>query len=217
MLKWYAQLACVAGRGYALMDTDAPELKYLSEPLSREVSRYVRFNDGACDSQGRFFAGTICSKDPDIPGQLFCFDPKKGKASLVDPGPFTVPLPLPQVIRPLILYIGLQRVRLERRREVIVSMCQRFSRYCLRRARSYLTDSLKNRIYVYDYNDGELSNRRLFVDALIQGLPEGTFPDGLCLDSEGCIWSARWLVVLLPTDLSPHLFTIVPGGVDRGS
>ena len=61
---------------------------------------------------------------------------------------------------------------------------------------SYLTDSLENRIYAYDYNvdDGSLSNRMLFVDTLAVGLPEGTFPDGLCLDSEGCIWSARSVI-----------------------
>lgn len=62
---------------------------------------------------------------------------------------------------------------------------------------SYLTDSLVNRIYAYDYNDGELSNRRVFVDPLAQGLPEGTFPDGLCFDSEGGIWSARFVTTSL--------------------
>jgi len=56
----------------------------------------------------------------------------------------------------------------------------------------YLTDSLANVIYAYDYDNGELSNRRVFIDCLGQGLPEKTYPDGLCLDSEGCIWSARW-------------------------
>ena len=56
---------------------------------------------------------------------------------------------------------------------------------------SYLTDSLVNRIYAYDYNDGKLSNRRDFVNALELGLPERTYPDGLCIDSEGGIWSAR--------------------------
>lgn len=48
-----------------------------------------------------------------------------------------------------------------------------------------------NIIYAYDYNDGELSNRRVFVDALALGLPEGTFADGICIDSEGGVWSAR--------------------------
>ena len=57
----------------------------------------------------------------------------------------------------------------------------------------YFTDSLNNRIYMYDYDDGKLSNKRLFVDTLAIGLPSGTFPDGLCIDSEGGVWSARFV------------------------
>lgn len=56
---------------------------------------------------------------------------------------------------------------------------------------SYFTDSFKNIIYAYDYDDGKLANRRIFVDAMALGLPENSFCDGLCVDSEGFIWSAR--------------------------
>ena len=52
----------------------------------------------------------------------------------------------------------------------------------------YLTDSLVNRIYAYDYKDGELSNKRLLIDALSLGLPERTYPDGLCID-DGASWA----------------------------
>lgn len=54
-----------------------------------------------------------------------------------------------------------------------------------------------NRIYAYDYDDGELSNKRLFIDALALGLPEGSYPDGLCFDSDGGLWSARQVTNLL--------------------
>lgn len=57
---------------------------------------------------------------------------------------------------------------------------------------SYFTDSLVNKIYAYDYSDGELRNRRLFVDAIAKGFPEKTYCDGLCVDDEGGIWSARY-------------------------
>lgn len=57
---------------------------------------------------------------------------------------------------------------------------------------SYFTDSLVNKIYAYDYIDGELKNRRLFVDAIAQGFPEKTYCDGLCVDDEGGIWSSRY-------------------------
>lgn len=45
-----------------------------------------RFNDGACDARGRFFAGTLETLDPPYAGQLWCFDPLvgEGKARLVD-------------------------------------------------------------------------------------------------------------------------------------
>lgn len=56
----------------------------------------------------------------------------------------------------------------------------------------YFTDSLVNRIWAYDYDGGKLSGKRLFVDPISHGLPEGTYPDGLCIDKEGGIWSARW-------------------------
>jgi len=51
-----------------------------------------------------------------------------------------------------------------------------------------------NHIYAYDYDldTGMVANRRIFIDAIAQGLQEGTFCDGLCIDSEGGIWSARW-------------------------
>lgn len=58
----------------------------------------------------------------------------------------------------------------------------------------YFTDSLVNHIHAYDYEGGSLSNRRLFIDPISQGQPEKTYPDGLCLDSEGGIWSARSVV-----------------------
>lgn len=58
-------------------------------------------------------------------------------------------------------------------------------------ASRYFTDSLANKIYAYDYDDGRLSGRRVFVDPLSHGLPEGTYPDGLCIDNAGGIWSAR--------------------------
>ncbi|CCM05159.1 uncharacterized protein FIBRA_07368 [Fibroporia radiculosa] len=61
----------------------------------------------------------------------------------------------------------------------------------------YFTDSLVNKIYAYDYEDGRLSGRRVFVDSTAHGLPEGTFPDGLCFDSAGGLWSARNLVTSL--------------------
>ena len=57
---------------------------------------------------------------------------------------------------------------------------------------SYLTDSLVNKIYAYDYCQGKIENRRVFINALEKGFPEGTYCDGLCVDTEGGVWSARY-------------------------
>ena len=55
----------------------------------------------------------------------------------------------------------------------------------------YFTDTMIHTIYAYDFDleSGTLSNRRIFVhDPDAPGLP-----DGLCVDSEGFVWSARIL------------------------
>jgi len=68
---------------------------------------------------------------------------------------------------------------------------------CLKRNFRYFTDSLTNLIYAYDFDGGKLSNRRVVVDAIARGFPEKTFCDGLCIDEEGYIWSARFVPRLI--------------------
>lgn len=54
----------------------------------------------------------------------------------------------------------------------------------------YLTDTLRRVIYAFDYDpdEGTIENRRVLVE-----VPEGEgFPDGLTVDRDGSIWSARW-------------------------
>lgn len=58
------------------------------------------------------------------------------------------------------------------------------------RKRLYYTDSPKCEIYLFDYDQasGALNNQRVFVRT-----PEGEgFPDGMTVDAEGYVWSARW-------------------------
>ncbi len=54
--------------------------------------------------------------------------------------------------------------------------------------RFYLGDSLRNTIWVWDFDreTGHLSHRRVFAE----GGPG--IPDGSCVDSEGCLWNARF-------------------------
>ena len=55
----------------------------------------------------------------------------------------------------------------------------------------YYTDTLARKIYLFDYDveSGELSNQRVFVETP-EG--EGFGPDGMTVDAEGFVWSARW-------------------------
>jgi len=59
----------------------------------------------------------------------------------------------------------------------------------------YFTNSSINQIYAYDYDTraGEATNRRSFVDGTALGLEKKIYgnPDGLCIDKDGCVWSAR--------------------------
>ncbi|KAF7347758.1 60S ribosomal protein [Mycena venus] len=147
-----------AAQGFALFEGNSTK-KYISRPLPEEYQRYTRFNDGACDSHGRFFAGTVYDQKRGVPGQLWKYDPADGSCSLADPGPFTDSNGLGWTLDEKIFYF---------------------------------TDSRANIIYAYDYDDGKLLNRRVFVDAMALGLQADSYCDGLCVDTEGYVWSARW-------------------------
>ncbi|KAG8680432.1 hypothetical protein FRC09_018239 [Ceratobasidium sp. 395] len=58
----------VAKRGFALLHPPSSEsekgrLEYLATPLDAYRESKTRFNDGACDARGRFFAGTLTVED----------------------------------------------------------------------------------------------------------------------------------------------------------
>ncbi|KDQ20312.1 hypothetical protein BOTBODRAFT_393303 [Botryobasidium botryosum FD-172 SS1] len=79
-------LACAARQGFALLtrtENGEPGISYIARPLPAADVPFVRFNDGACDAKGRFFAGTIQSSYPPIGGRLYRLDPD-GTCELVD-------------------------------------------------------------------------------------------------------------------------------------
>jgi D-xylonolactonase len=63
------------------------------------------------------------------------------------------------------------------------------------RKQMYYTDTRKREIYLFDYDrtSGEISNRRVFavVPSADESPNEGG-PDGMTVDAEGYVWSARW-------------------------
>ncbi len=60
----------------------------------------------------------------------------------------------------------------------------------LDRKQLYYTDTRAGKIYLFDYDQasGTLSNQRVFVDTA----GELGGPDGMTVDAEGYVWSARW-------------------------
>jgi len=54
----------------------------------------------------------------------------------------------------------------------------------------YYTDTTDDQVHIFDYDQetGQIRNRRVFVDST----KEVGFPDGMTVDAEGCVWSARW-------------------------
>ena len=56
--------------------------------------------------------------------------------------------------------------------------------------RMYYTESTARRIYLYDYDRGSggISNRSVFLETP----DDGTIPDGMTVDAQGYVWSARW-------------------------
>ena len=52
----------------------------------------------------------------------------------------------------------------------------------------YFADSPRRQIWAFDYaiDSGEISKERVFAS------PHPGFPDGSCVDLEGCLWNAEW-------------------------
>ncbi len=68
--------------------------------------------------------------------------------------------------------------------------CSNGMGFTLDRKQMYYTDSTAGNIYLFDYDraTGDISNQRTFVHVPNE---EG-LPDGLTVDAEGYVWSARW-------------------------
>jgi sugar lactone lactonase YvrE len=137
--------------GLAFFDPETAEFTALIDPES-DIPE-TRFNDGKCDRQGRFWAGTMGSKEERPLGSLYRLD--------ADHSLHTV------------------------RRDVAVSNGLGWSPD---NRTMYYADSPTYNIYAFDFEPetGALSNERIFAHH------KKGFPDGLTVDSEGFVWSARW-------------------------
>jgi len=57
------------------------------------------------------------------------------------------------------------------------------------KTKMYFIDTLSMKVELFDYNNGEISNRRTLVE-ISDGMG---YPDGMCSDSEDNIWVAFWM------------------------
>lgn len=122
-----------------------------------------RFNDGACDPQGRFWVGTmhqnIGPKGEDLPipadtGALYCVDGSGAAVKWED-------------------NVGVSN-----------GPC-----WSPDGRTFYFSDSKNQLIYAYDFDGtaGRIANRRV-----LNGSKDHGYPDGATVDAEGYVWSARW-------------------------
>jgi sugar lactone lactonase YvrE len=116
-----------------------------------------RFNDGAVDRQGRYWAGTMAQKGGGPVGSLYRLDPDHSARKMV--GDITVSNGLGWSPDNTIMY------------------------YC---------DTGAGTIWAYDFDaaTGEIENRRAFIT--VPREPGEGGPDGLTVDADGFVWSARW-------------------------
>lgn len=144
-------LVMATSNGIQFWDSADQQLTPLANPEKDKPN--ARFNDGAIDPQGRFWAGTMAPGAPS--SSLYRLDADH-TVHRMDTG------------------IGTSNG----------------IAWSLDGKTLFFTDSPLKVIYAYDYDPltGNIANRRPFIHTPT----EPGFPDGLIVDSEGFLWSARW-------------------------
>lgn len=136
--------------GLYTFDLDSQELTNLCRP---EVGLNTRFNDGKCDRNGRFWAGTMDLGFADPLGSLYRLD-ADGRCHQMRSG----------------------------------VTCSNGLGWSPDNRTMYYTDTPTRSIFAYDFEleTGALQNERVFAKV------DDGLPDGLTVDAEGYIWSAKW-------------------------
>jgi L-arabinonolactonase len=146
----------VAGtdEGFVFYDPSANRYEHIAQVITNDPGR--RFNDGAIDRRGRFWAGTL-DRNRTPTNHLYRLDAG-------------------QLVRTM-------------ESGIIQSNGIDWSPDW---RTMYLTDTRRRTIYAYDFDleSGEIANRREWVTTPED--PAEGVPDGLVVDAEGFIWSARF-------------------------
>lgn len=134
--------------GFHFWDSVTGQLQFLTDPEAEKP--HVRFNDGAVDRKGRFWAGTM---DDNGNSALYRYDPD-GSLHVMQTG----------------------------------VTCSNGIGWSPDNKTMYYSDSQVFTIYAYDFDldSGTIDNRRVFRQF------DNGDPDGLTVDSEGCVWVAMW-------------------------
>ena len=137
----------------ALFDPASGVFETLAEPGFADPN--LRFNDGRCDAQGRFFwVGSMNNITRAPEGCLYRYDHKHGLV--------------------------------EEARGICIPNSLAFSPDG---RTMYFADSLTHRIDAFAYDPA--SGRRGAARVLAEVAPPA-FPDGSCIDAEGCLWNAEF-------------------------
>jgi sugar lactone lactonase YvrE len=151
-----ARHGLVAGsdEGFVFYDPDTNGYEYIAEVMAGEPGR--RFNDGAVDRRGRFWAGTL-DRERTPTNHLYRLNPD--------------------------LTIRTMESGIIQSNGIDWSPDWRTM---------YLTDTRRRAIFAYDFDleHGEIGNRREFIKTPED--PAEGVPDGLVVDADGFIWSARF-------------------------
>ena len=136
----------------ALFDPASGAFETVAEP--RFADPNLRFNDGRCDLQGRFWVGSMNNITRAPVGCLYRFERQHGLV------------------------------------EVASGICIPNSLAFSPDGRTmYFADSLQHRIDAFEYDPA--SGRRGAARPLATTTPPA-FPDGSCIDAEGCLWNAEF-------------------------
>jgi sugar lactone lactonase YvrE len=153
-------LVAALQHGFYFVDMEKKTLEHLHDPESDRPEN--RFNDGKCDSAGRFWAGTMSKKldtgagDSGPVGNVYCLD---------------ADLRLTRKIKDITLSNGMGWSPDDRT--------------------FYYIDSPTGTVAAYDFDPatGAIANRRVAI-SLDKGF-EGML-DGMCVDAEGMLWIGLW-------------------------
>ncbi|MDT0596068.1 SMP-30/gluconolactonase/LRE family protein [Glaciecola petra] len=148
-------------QGIGLYNIQNGELNWLSSPESN--NEHTRFNDGKCDTQGRYWVGSMVENgnynklDESEKAALYCLKcegANKYKSKRVLSG----------------LHIS-NGLAFNKDSSIM-----------------YHADSPKHKIYAYSLDrNGEIVNKKLFAK-----FEKNSFPDGACVDINENLWTAIW-------------------------